>query len=191
MQANSATLQDAQPPKHKEPQWGMKAEAACPQASETRSQITAWATLGEQHLPQHRAGRKRQDSTSSLSVSHSFPTETSPVLLPLPCSPPVLTFPRAPTFGMSSSLPPSPTSYGTSAMGRMPRIDAPLPPLMQEGRQQSGCLLLNHQRTRPVFLFMAIFISSSVAALPQGAQKGRVGWRGGAGSLGCSGVGAP
>lgn len=41
----------------------------------------------------------------------------------------------------------------------------------------AACLLLNHQRTRPVCLFTAIFISSDEAALPQGPRRGRVGWR--------------
>lgn len=44
-------------------------------------------------------------------------------------------------------------------------------------RCPAACLLLNHQRTRPVFLFTAIFISSDEAALPQGPRRGRVGWR--------------
>lgn len=44
-------------------------------------------------------------------------------------------------------------------------------------RCPAACLLLNHQRTRPVCLFTAIFISSDEAALPQGPRRGRVGWR--------------
>lgn len=70
-------------PRLKEPQWGMKAEAACPQQS--------------RHVPRAQLGQRWVCSTCPSTtlggssrtarlhcLSHSFPTEASPVLLPLP-----------------------------------------------------------------------------------------------------------
>lgn len=42
-------------------------------------------------------------------------------------------------------------------------------------RCPSACLLLNHQRTRPVFLFTAIFISSNEARSSSGTSEGKGG----------------